>query len=442
MNISQAKDEIVRTVNAYLQTDEDGNYIMEERFCRPVLLMGAPGIGKTAIMQQIADELNINLVSYTITHHTRQSAIGLPVIQEKTYDSQLYKVTEYTMSEIIASVYNKIDETGINKGILFLDEINCVSETLLPTMLQFLQYKTFGTHKVPRGFVIVCAGNPPKYNRSARDFDIVTLDRVKTMEIDIDNESFFRYAAANRVHGSILAFLDIKKEYFYSIKNVGEDTCFVTARTWEDLSEMMYAYERLGYEISKEMIREYVADADISEDFYTYYTLYEKYRNEFAIGSVLSGEIKEGAPGVADGPFDERLSLLHLLYDALSALYYEYTKVLAGQLKRQESIREKKDEMSEAEYEQARLEFEKAEDDRQDEIDRTDAATSRVFSFIDKTFGQSQEMVLFLTMLSRDAHAKEFLADIGNDAYEKYSKVLLLDDRKSAIKDRILKLVL
>lgn len=45
----------------------------------PILLLGAPGIGKTQIMEQIAKECGIGLVSYTITHHTRQSAIGLPI---------------------------------------------------------------------------------------------------------------------------------------------------------------------------------------------------------------------------------------------------------------------------------------------------------------------------------------------------------------------------
>mgnify|MGYP007134713114 CR=1 FL=1 len=53
------------------------------------------------------------------------------------------------MSEIIASVYETMERTGCQEGILFLDEINCVSETLAPTMLQFLQNKTFGTHRVP-----------------------------------------------------------------------------------------------------------------------------------------------------------------------------------------------------------------------------------------------------------------------------------------------------
>ena len=80
-----------------------------------------------------------------MTHHTRQSAIGLPFISEHQYGDETYRTTEYTMSEIIASVYDKMKETGKHEGILFLDEINCVSETLAPSMLQFLQIKTFGS---------------------------------------------------------------------------------------------------------------------------------------------------------------------------------------------------------------------------------------------------------------------------------------------------------
>ena len=148
MNIKRAKEEIKNTVKAYLAKDEFGEYIIPSVRQRPILLMGAPGIGKTAVMEQIAGECSIGLVSYSITHHTRQSAVGLPFISKKIYGGKEYSVTEYTMSEIIASVYDKITETGFKEGILFIDEVNCVSETLAPSMLQFLQAKTFGTHKV------------------------------------------------------------------------------------------------------------------------------------------------------------------------------------------------------------------------------------------------------------------------------------------------------
>ena len=147
MNIKQAKEYIKNSVSLYLKKDEFGEYRVPVVRQRPIFLLGAPGIGKTAIMEQIAQELGIALVAYSMTHHTRQSALGLPYIEKKTYGGKEYSVSEYTMSEIIASIYDTMEESGMKEGILFLDEINCVSETLAPSMLQFLQYKVFGARR-------------------------------------------------------------------------------------------------------------------------------------------------------------------------------------------------------------------------------------------------------------------------------------------------------
>ena len=104
MNIKQAKDYIENTVRLYLKRDEFGEYRIPVVRQRPVFLLGAPGIGKTAIMEQIAQELGIALVSYSMTHHTRQSALGLPFISNRSYQDMEFQVSEYTMSEIIASM--------------------------------------------------------------------------------------------------------------------------------------------------------------------------------------------------------------------------------------------------------------------------------------------------------------------------------------------------
>ena len=63
MNIATAKQQIKNAVTVYLQKDENGQYKIPVVRQRPVFLVGPPGLGKTAIMQQVADEMGIGLVS-------------------------------------------------------------------------------------------------------------------------------------------------------------------------------------------------------------------------------------------------------------------------------------------------------------------------------------------------------------------------------------------
>ena len=280
MDIKRAKQEIKDAVEAYLLKDTFGEYQIPAIRQRPILLMGPPGIGKTQIMEQIAKEMQIGLVSYTITHHTRQSAVGLPFIREKEYGGRTYSVTEYTMSEIIASVYDKIEQTGNQEGILFLDEINCVSETLAPAMLQFLQGKTFGTHKLPDGWIIVAAGNPPEYNKSVREFDVVTLDRLKKIDVEADFPVWKEYAYRQGIHQAVISYLDVRRENFCRIENTVDGKRFATARGWEDLSRMIQVYEMLGKTADREVIFQYIQHRTIAKDFANYLELYYKYKTD------------------------------------------------------------------------------------------------------------------------------------------------------------------
>ncbi len=318
MNIQRAEQEIVHTVKAYLAKDALGEYAIPAIRQRPILLMGPPGIGKTQILEQAARECGVALVAYTITHHTRQSAVGLPFIRQREYQGKTVSVTEYTMSEIIASIYEKMQTTGLAEGILFIDEINCVSETLAPTMLQFLQGKTFGNQAIPKGWVIVAAGNPPEYNKSVRDFDLVTLDRVRRMDIEPDYAAFKAYAHTVRFHPAILSYLELHPDFFYQIQADIDGTQFVTARGWEDLSNLLDTYDALGLSADEEVIREYLQHKEIAEDFAAYLDLYQKYRDDYGVEAILAGP---AAPAVfarvLHAAFDERLALVSLLLAGL-----------------------------------------------------------------------------------------------------------------------------
>lgn len=365
MNIQEAKTELIRTVRAYTSRDALGNPDIPAVHQRPVLLIGPPGIGKTAIMEQAAAECGVALVSYTITHHTRQSAVGLPVIREKEYNGTLYSATEYTMSEIVASVYETMKRTGLTEGILFIDEINCVSETLAPTMLQLLQNKTFGSHRIPESWVIAAAGNPPEYNRSVREFDMVTLDRVKKIEVTADLAAWKAYAGSHGIHPAILAYLELHPEQFYRVKRENYTLQFITARGWEDLSRILLTYEKLGIPADEGLIIQYIQDEEAARDFALFLQLYDRYQRSWPVDEVLAGAWKAAAPeksapssagpdtgdgrgsaphrsapssagpGIGDGrgsapqgmavsarmaaaPFDERIAVIQLLTDKIN----------------------------------------------------------------------------------------------------------------------------
>ncbi len=320
MNIKQAKNHIKNSVKLYLKKDEYGDYRIPVVRQRPIFLLGSPGIGKTAIMEQIAQELGIALVSYSMTHHTRQSALGLPFITHKNYKGMEFDISEYTMSEIIASIYEVMEGSGIEEGILFLDEINCVSETLAPSMLQFLQYKIFGKHKVPDGWVIVTAGNPPEYNKSVREFDVVTMDRMKLVEVEADYPTWKEYALKQGIHNAVTTYLEMKKSDFYRVEtNVGGKS-YVTARGWEDLSATMLLCEEEGITVDETLVGQYLHNEKIVKEFTAYYELYNKYKKDYKVEEILNGtNSAQEVERARIAKFDERLSLVGMLLDKLES---------------------------------------------------------------------------------------------------------------------------
>jgi hypothetical protein len=495
MNIKEAKTQIQHAIQAYFTKNEFGDYVIPIERQRPIFLIGAPGIGKTAIMEQIAAELNVGLISYSMTHHTRQSAIGLPFISRKSYGGQEYDVSEYTMSEIISSVYDTMEESGVKEGILFLDEINCVSETLAPAMLQFLQYKIFGRHRVPDGWILVTAGNPPEYNNSVREFDIVTLDRLKKIEVVEDYPTWKEYAYKKGVHPAILTYLDIKKADFYRVETTVDGKSFVTARGWDDLSKMIELYEQHGIQVDESLVTQYVQSKKIAKEFAIYYDLFNKYKSDYQVDNILNGKIEgEVKARAKKAAFDERLSLLGLLLSAVTSqmrqsieeelFISELLKVLKvvkedlvkraknptavleatiARVQREITTSSKAGSLSDeakrvkqrilkaiegyeriikmegvaedanAAFKAIKAAFDKAVEEMKGNAEKAGKRLSNLFKFAEEVFDSGQEMLILVTELTTNYYSSKFISKYGSKEYFAHNKELLLYERHQQI---------
>lgn len=498
MTIKQAKEDIKNAVSVYLTKDKFGNLVIPIEKQRPIFMMGSPGIGKTDIMKQIAEELKIGLVSYSMTHHTRQSALGLPFIVHKNYGGQEYSISEYTMSEIIASVYDAMENTGIKEGILFLDEINCVSETLAPAMLQFLQYKIFGRHKIPDGWVVVTAGNPPEFNKSVREFDIVTWDRLKRLDVEADYDTWKEYAYTKGVHAAITTYLDIKKDDFYRIESTVDGKVFATARGWSDLSDMMKLYEEKGLTVNEQLIAQYLQHKKIAKQFAIYYDLYNKYKSDYQVDKILKGQFdKDILDRAKDARFDERLSLLGLLIDSVTdgatQVYKlenkmielmnclkparkefnqtgKFVEAIVNQIEAKrkeievgkkasnlsamreytinstiEALNEIKLMLNKAEPKDADMAFNLINDDfkkrksvLENLVSKSGDAMSNMFKFCEQVFDENgQELLIVVTELTINPYTTHFISKYNCAGYYKHNKKMMFYERKKEIASEI-----
>ena len=498
MDIATAKQQIKNTVRAYMRRDDAGMYVIPPVQQRPMFLVGAPGIGKTAIIEQIAQELGIGVVSYSMTHHTRQSALGLPQIVRREFEGYEYDSSEYTMSEIVGSIYDYMEATGERSGILFLDEINCVSETLYPSMLQFLQFKTFGRHRVPEDWVIVCAGNPPEYNKSVHEFDIVTLDRLRELDVEPDYAVWRRYATEKGIHPAVTTFLQAKPDCFYKVESKpGGGKSFVTARGWEDLARLITLYEAEGIACDEVLFGQFLRDDDIADKFSVYYTLFEKYRSDYQIAKVLDGSASRDVVTRAQAAmFDERVALLGLVLDALSAscraALDQESLVLAlrDELRRAKPkllegasledavmapVRKREEELARktaggtasqalarsenlfirkmrdiakaahaASVEEGPAAFEAVNVAYRTEVDAIEPFVKEgqrhmqnAIEFVEECFGTGRELLVFLAELSTRTVTTQFIAHFGSDAYYARNDELKVDETRKSLTARV-----
>ena len=341
-----------------------------------------------------------------------------------------------------------------------------------------------GNQKVPDGWIIVAAGNPPEYNKSVRDFDVVTLDRMKKIDVEADYEVWKEYAYQAGIHPAILAYLEIRKEYFYRMETTVDGKAFVTARGWEDLSQLLKVYEELGKDIDREVVFQYLQHLKIAKDFANYYELYKKYKEDYGIERILKGQWNQETIGrLKFAAFDEKLSVVGLLNGKLSEMFAEsyrqdaYVTELFGWLKQlktgktlsqvvkeiHEDFNEKKkteklgkaqehmlldviktlesyEQISkaehleaEAEFERVREEFKKEPAKLEQQIENTTKALDNAFDFMEEAFGQSQEMVVFVTELNVNYYSVWFIKENGCDKYYQYNKGLLFDEQQAEI---------
>jgi len=236
------EDQSVRNISAEdLKNDILKLYRSKDRGGRakPIFIYGAPGIGKTEIVGQAGDELQVPVLKLDLQFMNPEDFLGIPskhdIRQTKVEDGVLVDpgagFTRANPPRILPQDNGK-DGRG---GIIFMDEMNRANKVVLNSIMQFVQQGRIGEYQLPDKWVIVAAGNRPEEAEGVADFDFALADRFTIKNYVPTVERWASWAEKNeKILPELVTFLTFNKELFHHLDTDKKVLNYPTPRSWTD----------------------------------------------------------------------------------------------------------------------------------------------------------------------------------------------------------------
>lgn len=190
------------------------------------MIWGAPGIGKSSIVNQIAQDNDLNFIDLRLSQLAPTDLRGLPVaIPDETEKNQ--GISTWYPPEFLP-------RSG--KGILFLDELNMAPPAMQGVAQQLILDRKVGVYQVPKDWFIWAAGNRREDRASVFEMPAPLANRFLHLEVTPDLDSFKAYAISQDIHEQIIAFLSYRTELLHKLDP--QRNTFPSPRTWEMASKL------------------------------------------------------------------------------------------------------------------------------------------------------------------------------------------------------------
>ncbi len=236
---------------------------------RPVFIWGAPGIGKSAIVQEFAGQLGLACVSLLGSQLAPEDIIGVPQIVDG--------FSRFCPPRTIARQ---------EPYVLFLDELNACSSEVQKAFYSLIHERRIGEYHLPEGSIVVGAGNRAQDNAITRPMSSALINRMFHVELTASPRLWLEWAAQNGIHPYIYDYISSRPDHLWAKPPKSEEP-FSTPRSWHMLSDAMRSY---GPDINDGTLR-ILAAGSLSPQHATQFLAYiRQIRSQYALDKILSGE--------------------------------------------------------------------------------------------------------------------------------------------------------
>ncbi len=244
------------------------NVLLNVGTVRPVFIWGAPGIGKSALVEEFALDLGLECVSLLGSQLAPEDIIGVPQIVDG--------------KSVFCPPRNIAREEPY---CLFLDELNACSHEVQKAFYSLILERRIGEYHLPEGSIVVGAGNRAQDSAITRPMSSALINRMFHVELRADSRMWLEWASSHGIHPYVYDYICARPDQLWSQPPKTEEP-FSTPRSWHMLSDALLSYGDSASERELAVLAYGALTASHATQFLAYV---KQVRSAYSLAGILSG---------------------------------------------------------------------------------------------------------------------------------------------------------
>ncbi len=243
----------------------------------PTFLWGAPGIGKSSIVKQIAEEKELGFIDLRLALMDPTDLKGIPFYDKENHTA-LWAAPAFLPRE--------------GEGILFLDELNSAAPAVQSSAYQLILDRRVGEYVLPEGWAIVAAGNREGDRGVTYKMPAPLANRFVHFELEVSVDDWREWAYKNALDSRIIAYISYKNEHLFTFDAKSQQKSFATPRSWA------YVHSILQSGVEANLLLDVISGAvgrEVAVSFLSFLRVTDRLPD---IDGILLGKLHEQSEGV------------------------------------------------------------------------------------------------------------------------------------------------
>ncbi|PLT84547.1 AAA family ATPase [Mediterraneibacter gnavus] len=241
---------------------------------RPVFIWGAPGIGKSALVEKFADEVGLPCVSLLGSQLAPEDIIGIPQIQDE--------VSTFLPPKMIARK---------EPYVLFLDELNACSQEVQKAFYSLIHERRIGEYHLPEGSIVIGAGNRAQDSAIVKTMSSALINRMFHVQLKADPAQWLNWAYEENLHPWVINYITQRPDHLFSEPPKTEEP-YSTPRSWHMLSDALKEYHAEENAIPDAMLKMITYGCISASHAGMFIAFIKQLNNKHLLTDIIKGEAK------------------------------------------------------------------------------------------------------------------------------------------------------